>query len=95
MIWLLSPILYKGLFETCKNVIKPCFGDNNLIDRVKNIHNFSLSLFSGLLTYLSGVEIYNQLSDYSTNTIVCTVFEETPSLMFIAYSFYFSKFDRL
>ena len=92
MFWLLSPILYKGFFETCKNIIKPYFRDNDAIQRVKNIHNFSLSLFSGLLTYLSGVEIYNQLPDYSADTIFCTVFEETPSLMFIVYAFYFSKY---
>lgn len=92
MIWLLSPVLYGGFFETCKNVIKPYFRDNDLIVRLRNIHNFSLSFFSGILTYLSGIEIYNQLPDYSTKSIFCTVFEETPSLMFIVHAFYFSKY---
>ena len=92
MIWLLSPFLYKGFVETCRNFVKPYFTNIDLIERVKNIHNFSLSLFSGAITYLSGIEIYNQLPDYSINTIVCTSFQETPSLMFIVYAFYLSKY---
>ena len=92
MIWLVSPVLYKGFNEICKNIIKPNFKDNQLIETIKNIHNFSLSVFSGIITYLSGVEIYNQLPDYSINTIVCKEFEQTPSLMFIVYAFYLSKY---
>ena len=92
MIWLLSPILYKGFVETCENFFKPFLRNSRLVEKIKNVHNFSLSVFSGAITILSGVEIYKQLPEYSVDTIVCTYFEPTPSLLFIVYAFYLSKY---
>ena len=90
--WLISPLLYRGFIGVCNEVIVPALTNNYLIEKIKKIHNFSLSIFSGAITLLSGMEIYKQLPDYSLDTIVCTVYEPTPSLLFIIYAFYISKY---
>ena len=98
MIYLVSPLIYNGFYRFCNNFVKPFFENSRiqksknsevLVEKIKNTHNFSLGLFSSVLSILSFSQIYSFI-DFSDP--VCQIYPETSIMSFIVLGFYLSKY---